>query len=455
MRSTLCLAAVVAGVAWTMPLLAQEPLPVVVASAEAGSGGETVVITGSRFGRRPLVTLDLIPLTVQFANDSQIVAAAPTRMMPAGEYLLTVSRGTAPGDSTSVLLRLGAVETPADAAASATPADVLRPPAATDPAARVGERTITVEEVDREWQRRDPAGYLAMNRALYEARRRVVDDLVSDELIGREAAARKTSPEALLAEEIPQRVVPLPESAVASLYQSLGDATRGASLEQMRPALRAWLERNTEREMARMHFVEELTRVSTRADVVLEAPRVNVPTSSLDQSLGPATAPVSIVAFGDFYSLEYLRFASAFARVREHYGDRVRIVFKHLPMTVVESVTASEAAACAGDQGRFWPYHDAVVAAAGALSPARLKEIAGQAGLDGAGFDACLDGRKFGEAVRQAVAEAGRYAVASSPSFLVNGRLAPAAPPFLPPFEYFTRLIEEELLRQSQAARSR
>ena len=50
-------------------------------------------------------------------------------------------------------------------------------------------------------------------------------------------------------------------------------------------------------------------------------------------------------------------------------------------------------------------------------------------------------------------AEASRYGIASGPAVLVNGRLAPPPPPFLPPFEYFTRLIEEELQRQARAGR--
>ena len=49
--------------------------------------------------------------------------------------------------------------------------------------------------------------------------------------------------------------------------------------------------------------------------------------------------------------------------------------------------------------------------------------------------------------------EAIRYGLHVSPSFLVNGRLAPEPPPFLPPFEFFTRLVEEELLRVSRRGR--
>ena len=61
--------------------------------------------------------------------------------------------------------------------------------------------------------------------------------MVNDDLLAREAAARGVTTEALLAEEIPKRIVALPESAVASLYQGLGDSTRGATLDQLRPAI--------------------------------------------------------------------------------------------------------------------------------------------------------------------------------------------------------------------------
>ena len=51
-----------------------------------------------------------------------------------------------------------------------------------------------------------------------------------------------------------------------------------------------------------------------------------------------------------------------------------------------------------------------------------------------------------------ALEEAKRYGLQRSPSFLINGRLAPDPPPFLPPFDFFKRLIEEELGLQAKAA---
>src|SRR5262252_5757382 len=61
-------------------VLAQAP-PVTVTGAVPDPSGQTLTITGTNFGSRPLVTLDLLPVTVQFAVDTQIVAAVPVKMM--------------------------------------------------------------------------------------------------------------------------------------------------------------------------------------------------------------------------------------------------------------------------------------------------------------------------------------------------------------------------------------
>ena len=436
------------------PAAAQQPQapPLVVSSVVPDPGGQVLTIEGANFGGgRPFVTLDLVPINVRYASEVQIVAAVPVGQMPAGTYLLTVSRGPSASENASFQLTLGAVgPKPADAAPGGA-APVASAPSGTEPAAKVGDRVITVAEVDQEWQRDDPRGFVGLSREVYDRRRRAVDRMVTSELLAREAAARGLTTQALLDEEIPKRIVTTPESAVLSLYQSLGDRTRGAGLEQMRPALRAWLTRITEPELAKMNYVEELMKVSTRAEVFLARPRVRVEPAPENVVLGPATAAVTIVAFGDFESLEYARFGQVFGKVRETFGDRVRFVFKHLPVLGPESVDAAVAAACANALGRFWPFHDAVVAQPGRLGPDRLKQIAGDLGLDRRVFDACLDGGTFKDSMRQALQEAERYDVTSSPAFLINGGLAPASPPFLPPFEYFKRLIEEELLQVARA----
>lgn len=454
------------------PAPSAPPDAVTITSAVPNAAAGTLTIAGANFGPRPLVTLDLVPVTLQSASDTQVVGSVPVDMMPAARYLLTVSRGSAPGESASLRVALGGAaaapevpvpSTPASTTGASSPTAAPAPgtaatgasragllPTGADVAARVGDSPITLDDVDREWRRTDPSGYLAASRRLYDARRRVAHDMVTSELLRREAEARGLTVDALLEAEIPKRVVAMPDSAVSSLYQALGERTRGASLDQMRPALRAWLEQITQPELAKMSYTEELMKVSTRADILLEPPAVRVARSAQDATLGPSSAVVEMVAFGDFQSVDYARFAQVFGRIRDTFGDRLRLVFKHLPVQGPVSVGAAQAAQCANLQGRFWPFHDAVLAQPAFLDTARLKQFASQAGLDRATFDRCVDRDETRAVITQATDEAAGYDVRVSPSFLVNGVLAPDPPPFLPPFEYFQRLIEEELLRASR-----
>ena len=426
----------------------------IVEGAAPDPSGQTLTISGANFGTRPLVTLDLIPLTIQFGMDSRIVASVPVNDMPAGTYLLTVSRGPSPAESGSLSITpglTGSLHQPL--APPAERSGRVERPGRMSPR-KVGDRAIAMADVDREWQRTDPAGYLVLSRQLYEARRRIADQMVADQVLSAEATRRGVTVEALLAEEIPRRTIPLPDTAVAALYQSMGDRTRGASLEQMRPALRAWLARNTEPDLAKMNYVEELMKVSTRAEVVLTPPQISVDHDAGDATLGSATAAVELVAFGDFGSDEYARFGRSLGSVRDMFGDRLRIVFKPLPVTGPDSMGMAEAAACAQAQGKFWPYHDALVTQSGPFGRARLTEIARTAGLTVDAFDTCVDRGQSRAGIRQALAEAARYGITDSPSFLVNGRLAAAAPSFLPPLEFFKRIIEEELQRQTKDAQT-
>lgn len=435
---------------------AQVP-PLVVHQAVPDRTTDTLTIDGEHFGPSPFVTLDLVPLDLRLALDSRIMAVVPVDKMPAGSYLLTVSRGPDATDRASLEVTIG---TPAPAAAlaavvpaaPAAPVATVGPPAAADPAAVVGDRTLTVADVDRRWLETDPGSYVALMRQLHQQRRRIADEMATEALVAREAASRQTTAEALLAEEVPKRVIAMPDTALTALYESLGERTRGAPLDKMRPALRAWLERKTEPELAKMAYVEELVKTSTAKDIVLLAPAVTVARTSRDPVRGSASPAVELVVFGDLQSPDYVRLARAFDRVIETYGARVGLVFKLLPEFGEPSALVAEAGACAHAQGRFWAFHDSAARPA-VLDARRLKAIPEEAGLDQAVFDRCLKEGAFRDRARDAAAEASRYGLTSGPSVLVNGRLAPEPPPFLPAYEYLTRLIEEELQRQARAAR--
>jgi protein-disulfide isomerase len=134
--------------------------------------------------------------------------------------------------------------------------------------------------------------------------------------------------------------------------------------------------------------------------------------------------------------------------VAQTYGDKVKLVWKDFPLTSIhpEAFKASEAAHCAGDQGKYWEYHDRLFQNQRALQVDQLKKHAADLGLDAKAFDACLDSGKHGDRVRAGLKEGTALGVGSTPSIYINGRLVMGAQPF----EALQAIIDDELQRTTR-----
>ncbi len=130
--------------------------------------------------------------------------------------------------------------------------------------------------------------------------------------------------------------------------------------------------------------------------------------------------------------------------MQQTYGNKVRIVFKDFPLpNHAEAQKASEAAHCAGEQGKYWEMHDAMFANQRALQVPALKQAARALGIDGAKFDQCLDSGKHAANVRADYELGEKMGVNSTPTIYINGRPLVGAQPF----EQFKLIIDEELAR--------
>jgi protein-disulfide isomerase len=128
--------------------------------------------------------------------------------------------------------------------------------------------------------------------------------------------------------------------------------------------------------------------------------------------------------------------------VRLKYGDRVRLVFVDFPLGFHNNaIGAANAARCAGEQGKFWQYHDALFAEQAKLAPDDLKATAKKLGLDATKFDVCLDRARYDNAINRDVELGHKLNVTGTPAFFINGRPLEGAQPELK----FTEVIDEEL----------
>lgn len=164
--------------------------------------------------------------------------------------------------------------------------------------------------------------------------------------------------------------------------------------------------------------------------------------------LGPADAPVTIVAFNDFECPFCARGHNVVSRLRARYGDKIRLVYKSNPLPFhSHAFMAARAAMSAAAQGKFWPFHDALYATAAKFDEEKLVAIAKQVGLDVKRFKKDITGSTFDAAIDDDLALGAMIGVSGTPAYFVNGRPVEGALPDL----HFRLIIEEELERAAAA----
>jgi len=109
-------------------------------------------------------------------------------------------------------------------------------------------------------------------------------------------------------------------------------------------------------------------------------------------TLGSVEAPVKIYEFSDF-SCPYCKTMAASLKAAASRHPEVQLIWKDFPVTSLhpESVAAHQAAWCAGEQNKFWEYHDKLFEAQGNFSRAAYLSIAQALELKLSSFTACLD----------------------------------------------------------------
>ncbi|MBI2052091.1 MAG: DsbA family protein [Candidatus Sungbacteria bacterium] len=168
--------------------------------------------------------------------------------------------------------------------------------------------------------------------------------------------------------------------------------------------------------------------------------------------LGNDDAKVTAVEFGD-YQCPFceLFFQQVEPILRDQYikNGQVKMVWRDFAFLGPESFWAAEAARCANDQGKFWQYHDVLFNRQngenqGAFVKDNLKKFAGELGLDQAAFDACLDGGKYTQAVKDDTDYGRSVGVNGTPATFINGEIVEGVNQ-ADPFTGFKNVIEKYL----------
>lgn len=156
---------------------------------------------------------------------------------------------------------------------------------------------------------------------------------------------------------------------------------------------------------------------------------------------GSPDAPVTVVEFSNYLCPHCKNHSEqSLPRIFADYVEtgKVRYVFRDFPFPGQENVIlAGEAAACAGDQGRYLDYHQLLFRATGQWGRAGLGELPGffadyarQLGLDAGRFEACLSGHEKRALVLADQELARKLEIGGTPSFYVNGRFVEGFQPY-------------------------
>jgi len=174
--------------------------------------------------------------------------------------------------------------------------------------------------------------------------------------------------------------------------------------------------------------------------------------------MGDADAKVTVVEFTD-YQCPFCRRhkGQTLPKIREQYieSGKVRYALRQFPLTRIhpQAQKASEAALCAGGQGKYWELHERIFANQKKLSDADLVSYAEETGLDTVEFKKCLESGKYEEQVKEDLQAGAKGGVRGTPSFFL-GLTDPDDPSkiratrFLrgaQPFQAFQKAIEELL----------
>jgi len=146
-----------------------------------------------------------------------------------------------------------------------------------------------------------------------------------------------------------------------------------------------------------------------------------------EEARGCADAPITIIEFTDYQYPYCRRFQSeAWPRLKRKYVDsgKVRFIVRDLPLEFHSAARpAAEVAHCAGEQGTFWPRHEALLRNSTELNDSYVVPLERELGLDLPQLRACVLGGRYEGAIARNAVEAESLGIHGTPTFIV-GRTA-------------------------------
>lgn len=276
----------------------------------------------------------------------------------------------------------------------------------------------------------------------YDLQRQIVDQMILDSLLEKEAKARGITVASLRKAEVDDKVKAITPDDIHKFYEAQKAQMGGRPEEQMRGQIEAYL-RGQRQNDAREAFESSLKR-KANVQIQLDPPRQVLDFPKDAPSVGPATAPVTIVEYTDYQCPYCARAQATIDEILTQYGDKVRLVPRDFPLEFhSRALYASRAVHCATEQKKFWEYHTDLLRHPSDLSDADLERRASALGLDAGAFKTCVASDHNDAAIRASQDAGTKANVRGTPSFFINGRFLNGALAK----SSFSQVIDDELSR--------
>ena len=152
--------------------------------------------------------------------------------------------------------------------------------------------------------------------------------------------------------------------------------------------------------------------------------KLAVPVSAKDHAQGPATAPTTLVEYGDYQCPSCGDAFPLVKKIQKHFGDKLRFVFRNFPLEMHPYAEhAAETAEFAAAHDKFWEMHDLLFKHQSNLADASLLKLATQLKLSAADLTNALAKGTYAAHVKHDLDGGIRSGVTGTPMFYINGQL--------------------------------
>ena len=287
--------------------------------------------------------------------------------------------------------------------------------------AEIGGRKLTRAALEQ----KQTGKLLQARYQYYLAEREALEQFIDEQLVEMQAQRENLTVEQLVKREVISQVHEPTEDQLQVFYEGMRTEE---PYEVARQKIVATLNQIRLGKL-RTAFLQSL-RSQAAIRVALTPPTANVAVDDAP-TRGPQDAPVLIVEFADYECPYCQRVSPDLKKLQQEFPGKVAVAFKDFPLVMHRNAQkAAEAARCAGQQGRFWDYHDVLFANTTKLELTHLKAYARDLKLDPARFDQCVDGSEQAAAVQKDLAQAQRLGLTGTPGFFINGHFVSGAVPY-------------------------